>query len=397
MLLAQSTKNRKKQIKKLANEMNKRNDRLLPVVSPIIDLMDFMLEDEEIEYLTKLNTSDYSYDHLLQLSDKPTDKFESFMDVLLKKGFIMVNVDEGGIEYFGLSPIIVGWIEMAEYYHRGRTNEEQFQYKLNELFKYFRKFNVNPLRSLVNRFGPKVVKATQEVLLYHPENGKRKIPIDKKILHPGYEIHPHKTINDLIEERAEKDAIYAAGCVCRNVQKGLGNPCSFDIPVDDSCLFFGDRGFGYTAKRAGYGRKISKEEARDILQKTSEKGAIHAVFHEEDDLSTRSEIALCNSCLDCCGLLRGYNLGSMISNYRCYYYSRVADLKLCVGCGKCVKHCPTLAISLHNDKVFINKDRCIGCAQCTIQCPQDGVLTLVPETRDVMLPWLTKSERRFSA
>jgi ferredoxin len=376
--------------------MNKRNVRVLPVIPLIIDLMDLMLENDEIDYLTQLSSRDYSYDDLLQLSDKPTEQFECFLDVLRKKGFIMVNIDQKGKEYFGLSPIAVGWVEMAEYYHRGHPNEKQFHRKLNELFLYSKKFNVDPLRKLVNRFGPKVMKSNQEVLLYHPKKGKRRIPIDKQIIHACYEIHPHKTINDLIEERAKIDAIYTVGCVCRNIQMSQNNPCSFNIPAEDTCLLFGDRGFGYTAKRAGYVRKITREEAIDILQMTSERGAIHAVYHEEDDLSNRSEIAVCNCCPDCCGFLRSYNIGSIPQQYRTYHYSIVTDLSECVGCGKCVKHCPTAAVSLISDKVFINRDRCIGCAQCTLKCPQKGVLALVPEKRDVMLPWLDKSERRFS-
>ncbi len=395
MLSALSTINRKRIIRNIAIEMNKRNNRLLPVIMPIVNIMDDMLEDDEVEYLSKLDSRDYTYEDMFKLSDKSADKFDEFITRLQKKGFIMVNVDNNNREYFGLSPIVVGWFEMAEYYHRGRPNEAQFLKKINGIMIYFKKYNIPPLRYLVNRFGSNVIKANQEVLLYHPENEKQVIPIDQEVSTPVYEIYPHKTINDLIEERAETDAIYTTGCVCRNIQKGLNNPCSFGIPVEDSCLFFGDRGFGYTAKRAGYGRKISKEEAIDILQMTTEKGAIHAVFYEEDDLSTRSEVAICNCCPDCCGLLRSYNIGSLVQNYRAHYYSRVTDINECVGCGKCVDHCPTVAISLVNGKVAINKERCIGCAQCTLKCPKKGVLTLVHEKRDILLPWLEVSERRY--
>ena len=395
MLTGASTKSRKKNVRRIATEMNRRNERLVPILPLIVDIMDSMLTDDEIEYLTQPNSGDYGYDDLLKLSNKPADKFESFLDVILKKGFIMVNVDKNGRAYFGLSPVAVGWIEMAEYYHRGRPDEKEFKKKINDIFLYGKKLNIFPFRNLVNRFGHIIIKPNQEVLLYHAQKGKKKIPIDKKIIHPNYEIHPHKTINDIIKERSKTDSIYTFGCVCRSVQNNLNNPCSFNIPVEDTCLILGDRGFGYTAVRAGYGRKISKEEAIDILQMTTEKGSIHAVFHEEDDISTRSEIAICNCCPDCCGFLRGYNIGSMVNKYRAYYYSSITDLNKCVGCGKCVKHCPTVAISLVNDKVFINKDRCFGCAQCTLKCPQKGVLTLVQATRDVMLPFLEKSERRY--
>ena len=382
-------------IKKVAYDMNKRNKRLIPVVPPILDMMDIMLENNEVEYLYRLSSRDYSYNHLQKISNKSFDQFNQLLDGLMKKGFLMVNIDYKKNEYYGLMPIVVGWIEVAEYYHRGHEKKHEFQKQLYNLLNYFRRFNINPLRSIVNRFGEKLIKPNQEVLPYHSKNEKKQISINQNIENPGYEIHPLRTINDLIEDRGKKGDIYAVGCVCRNMHRGIGRSCEFKIPVEDSCLFFGSKGIGYSLVKTGYGRNISKEEAIDILQEVSEKGALHSVFHEEDDISLRSEIAICNCCLDCCGLLRGYNAGSMPQNYRSYYYSKVENLNKCEGCSKCEKHCPTLAISMFNEKVLINKNRCIGCGQCTIHCPKNGVLSMVRETRNVLLPWLRKSERRF--
>ena len=175
MLSLLSRHHKKRLIRNIATQMNKRDSRYFPVITPIINIMDDMLEEDEILYLSQLD-------------------------------------------------------------------------------------------SIANKFGPKILKPNQEVLLYHSESDKRVIPVDRAVSDPVYEIHPHKTINALIEERSKTDAIYTIGCVCRNIQKKLNNPCSLGIPVEDSCLFFGDRGFGYTVKQAGYGRKISREEAIDILQ-----------------------------------------------------------------------------------------------------------------------------------
>ncbi|HHY32535.1 MAG TPA: DUF362 domain-containing protein [Firmicutes bacterium] len=42
----------------------------------------------------------------------------------------------------------------------------------------------------------------------------------------------------------------------------------------------------------------------------------------------------------------------------------------CTGCGRCVKWCPTGALSVGGDdrKARIDPERCIGCAECTITC-----------------------------
>ncbi len=47
----------------------------------------------------------------------------------------------------------------------------------------------------------------------------------------------------------------------------------------------------------------------------------------------------------------------------------------CVGCGACVRICPTAAISGEKkEKHIINPDACIECGACGRLCPQGGVL-----------------------
>ncbi len=88
-------------------------------------------------------------------------------------------------------------------------------------------------------------------------------------------------------------------------------------------------------------------------------------------------------------------MGALPAYFKSFYYSSIVNPEECTGCKKCVKHCPPQAISMVNDIVQINKDRCIGCAQCAIQCPAKNIFTMIPETRDVVLPLLKPSEWRF--
>ena len=401
MLSAKRSKEHRNKLKKIAKEMSRRNERVFPVTPPIIDALDFMLDKEEIDYLIQLEDRDYTYEQLMALSNKSLDEFSKFSRLLQKKGFLEETVDKEGNEYWSLSPVGAGWIEMAIFYYLGRPEEKEF-YKLaySNVFEYFKKYNWGPLRGLINKSIPalmdqKLLKPNNEILPF-PGDVNKIIPIDKSLGNPAYEIYPRKTISELIEERAQLDALYTMPCVCRIAKKIVyGKPCSFGIEAQDSCLYFGDRGFGYNVTKIGIGRKISKQEALDILHKTSEKGTVHTIFHEKDDIFTRSEIAICNCCPDCCGLYRAFNTGAMPALLKSYYYASIVNLDECTGCKKCVKYCPTQAISLINDSVHINKDRCIGCAQCTIQCTGENVFTMIPETRDVILPLLEPSERRY--
>jgi Pyruvate/2-oxoacid:ferredoxin oxidoreductase delta subunit len=400
MALKRSKEHRNK-LKKIAKEMSRRNERVFPVTPPIIDALDFILDRDEVDYLIQLQDRDYTYEELMALSAKSSDEFRKFSKLLQKKGFLEETVDKEGNDYWSLSPVGAGWVEMAMFYYMGRPEEREFHKLIYfEVFEYFKKYNRGPFRGLINRSisaltDQKLLKPNNEVLPF-PGDVNKTIPIDKSLENPAYEIYPRKTINELIEERAQLDALYTMPCICRTAKKNVyGKPCSFGIEAEDSCLFFGDRGFGYNVTKIGIGRKISKQQALDILHKTSKKGAVHTIFHEKDDIFTRSEVGICNCCPDCCGLYRAFNAGAMPGLLKSYYYASVVNLHECTGCKNCVKYCPTQAIALIKDSVHINKDRCIGCAQCTIQCAGNNVITMVPETRDVILPLLGPAERRY--
>ncbi len=45
------------------------------------------------------------------------------------------------------------------------------------------------------------------------------------------------------------------------------------------------------------------------------------------------------------------------------------DQDKCIGCGTCVKVCPTLAIRLEKKKAVIDPSRCRACGNCNQRCP----------------------------
>ena len=144
----------------------------------------------------------------------------------------------------------------------------------------------------------------------------------------------------------------------------------------------------------GYGRKISKEEAVDILKEVRERGAVHSVVHERDDYRL-PVAAICNCCWDCCGILRPYNMGAVPLMYNAAYLAKIKDDADCKECGNCEKYCPTTAMKLEDKKVLFDNKKCIGCGQCAFQCRQNNI-EMVPNERKVYLPILKKTEARVT-
>jgi len=45
-------------------------------------------------------------------------------------------------------------------------------------------------------------------------------------------------------------------------------------------------------------------------------------------------------------------------------------IEKCIGCGICIKYCPSDALILENKKIKFLEEKCIGCGECIHSCPQ---------------------------
>lgn len=53
-----------------------------------------------------------------------------------------------------------------------------------------------------------------------------------------------------------------------------------------------------------------------------------------------------------------------------YEHSVFLDPQKCTGCTTCMRHCPTEAIRIKQDRPVISKERCIDCGECIRVCPK---------------------------
>ena len=387
-------KNKKSDLRKLVLLMNQQNKRSFPPVDPLLESLDYVLSREELPLLLRLGTEVYAYDQALVRSGMAAEKFKPLFESLIQKGFMGIKLTVAGEDHYALLPFVVGWFEAQVSYLLGRPEEKEFARRWTKFYNYFQKYNFFPLRNIINMALSKSSVTHQSVGLVHATRnarGKSIINIHQTINVPDTKIYPTRSINDLIHDYGTKGVIGQLTCMCRRITSNIDDPCRLKIPDDGGCFGFGD--FVKPAIKYGYARRISREEAFDILQKVRDQGAIHSVFHEYDDTGF-PQMGLCNCCWDCCGILRSYNMGALPLRYQSFYLAKIANKVKCTGCKKCEKYCPTAAISMVNEKASINEARCIGCGQCVHQCSFSAV-ELIENQRTAFLPILKKSEARL--
>jgi hypothetical protein len=94
----------------------------------------------------------------------------------------------------------------------------------------------------------------------------RVIPVQKEI-EGRTEIQPYEKVSQIIESHTR---FAVADCICRKEKRMVGEGCN---KLLEACMSFGPAADFYIEN--GIGREITKEEAKQILQKAEESGLIH--------------------------------------------------------------------------------------------------------------------------
>ncbi|MHA1372651.1 MAG: 4Fe-4S binding protein [Promethearchaeota archaeon] len=204
------------------------------------------------------------------------------------------------------------------------------------------------------------------------------IIIDEE-LDVGDRILPAQTVEEIINKF---DDIAVGNCFCRVYRKLLGHSCKFNAPME-VCFTFGKS--ARHVIQQGFGRKISKDEALEILKKAEDAGLVHKAFHNRSDIFA-DENSICNCCSDCCDTFQLWRSGALPLVNSTSHLS-VVNPEKCVGCGTCEDRCPVDAITVNDDtgKAKVNEDHCIGCGVCAHFCPENAI-TLKKSLRTVFIP-----------
>lgn len=127
-------------------------------------------------------------------------------------------------------------------------------------------------------------------------------------------------------------------CSCRTAREVMGEGCGH--LKEDMCIQMGSAAEYYI--RTGRGRKITREEAFEIIKKAEENGLVHQIPNTDGSGKTH---AICNCCGCSCLALRSAEMFLNTDMVRSNYVSRV-DKDKCVACGECVENCQVNALML---------------------------------------------------
>ena len=205
---------------------------------------------------------------------------------------------------------------------------------------------------------PHMAKEMSQVM---PKPGMRVIPVGVTVKAQG-EVLAFEDVKEIIEKARE---VAVTKCTCRLVAHKCDRTLEACLQVDNAAAY---------AVARGTGRKLTKEEALDIVRKSEEEGLIHTTFNQRS-----VDHVICNCCGCCCQFLpelikHGTNVVDP-SRFR----ARV-DEDLCTGCETCVERCYFGAVSMvskgDEETAEVDPDKCLGCGVCAVTCPS-GAMTMI--------------------
>jgi ferredoxin len=161
-------------------------------------------------------------------------------------------------------------------------------------------------------------------------------------------------------------------CDCRRLGQSCDRPIETCIWMDDAALEALDR---------GHGRRLTSEEAKELVRWADKKGLMHTA---DGEWRTRGLGAICNCCAcDCYPFRAAQELGSK-GVWPKSRYIAVHDTEACNLCGACVKRChfgafyhdgSRLKVDGKTKKnVMFDPDKCWGCGLCANTCPSGAIL-----------------------
>ena len=321
-------------------------------------LLEELFTPEEAELAAKMPLKYTSAAEIATETGGDPKEVERILENMANKALLYSQTRDEVMHYYPL-PLVPGMFEMQ--FTTGEVSERTK--RLAHLFQdYF-----TAMTGSADRAGP---YDTAGIAIPFPFF--RVITIEQEIP-AGIEILPYDTLSKYIDNT---EYIAVGTCYCRHFAELLGRPC--DKPKE-VCMGFGPAVKGNADR--GFGRLLSKKEAREILKLSEEAGLVHTTSNTSKYIDL-----ICNCCICHCGILQSMKNAPVPGMAARSSFIASLEEGDCSGCSDCVERCPMDALTMEGDVVALDLKRCIGCGLCVSVCPT-GALMLEPRERAPVPPW----------
>lgn len=309
-------------------------------IPEFFELVQELFDPEEAAVNNVLTKKPAPVEEIAVRSGRPIEEVSGILERMAGKGLCGVTKSPEGVLYRGL-PFMPGIFEFT-FIGGGETEREV---KLARLIQAYKKAYV-------------AAKGVEKI----PYPVTRVIPVLRTIK-AGNTIHTYHQVMTYIDKY---DAIGVGACYCRQAAKLRGEDLH-GMPIE-VCMWFGEMAENITERLGG--RRIGKEEAREIVDRCEHAGLIHMSRNTAEDIDF-----MCHCDRWHCEVVRQvlqqpkpglvFNSG----------FEPAFDADRCVGCETCLGRCPAEALRMTEENIpAVNRDRCFGCGACATGCPEGAVV-----------------------
>ena len=323
-----------------------------PESTGIMKILKEIFTEEEAEILSYFERplmDQASPIEIAQRSGKPVEKVIEILNSLAERGLMFKLGKSRKRAKFMIWPTVIGIFEFV--FSNAKIYSDEKIKRLARLFdKYLNRYII-PTAWASNYPFPRVLpsKTSEKLIEVNEDLGI----VSQKIL-------AFEEVEELINQYT---AFSTMPCSCRVKATHLGYTPKTAIDV---CMTF-DMVAEYFIEN-GMGKRLSKEEALELLIKCEKNGLVHCT------LNAQKPDFICNCDKEHCGILKSitkfHRMGGLaLSNFR----AKIDESIECAECYRCVDLCPTHAIfpSIEEGGKFnleLKNDLCIGCGVCSSNC-----------------------------
>lgn len=321
------------------------------LIEPYFKILEQFYTPEQAEVGARFPIGAYTASELSEIYGQDPDSLTRMLESMADNGLIFVIKGKDGTRKYTLTQFVPGVVE----YQLMRGADTPKDRKVARMLKEFMEGEMRDLMDAVMK-DPEMVKQMM------PDAPARIITMEAQLPRTS-EIYSYERLSALMDRET---CFSAAACYCRHHKFLLDDPCKVKGVPKNSCLLVGEAA-DYAIDR-GFGKKITKEEAQEILFLCEKAGLMHNVGNYAD-----RAFFVCNCCGCCCEFLA---TAKRAQNNAVLEYANFvvrANQEGCTGCGACIDRCQMGALSLKEGSVSVNEKMCFGCGNCAAVCPTESL------------------------